>query len=161
MLHSRPILKGQSRFYLNYVECKSSKLNWQQTDNQGFIWTMWNVNALLSTKIFTTVLRFIWTMWNVNYVARLVVKGGKLGFIWTMWNVNMNIYLLLDAQELGFIWTMWNVNSKNAESLATVRLGFIWTMWNVNPLSLTSSNHLGTFYLNYVECKWEGGGNDE
>ena len=76
-----------TKFYLNYVGFKHNGLFFSHQTVGGFIWTMWDLNLLLTPERKKKVSFYL------NYVG--FKQAGKIGlalaqesFIWTMWDLN-------------------------------------------------------------------------
>ena len=98
------------KFYINYVICKSIKIN--------------NLNS----KNF---------MFYINYVICKFYWWGKRGitnesFILTTWYVNDKLIEYLTKSSYGFILTTWYVNYYTLESHCILIYCFILTTWYVN-----------------------------
>ena len=59
---------------------------------------------------------------------------------------------------MSFILTMWYVNTDDNVLASTGMVSFILTMWYVNAyISDECELYIGTFYINYVVCKYSKG----
>jgi len=74
-------------FYMNYVGCKVLAADILRRDEDGFIWTMWDVKCFAIFVWLKFNVSFIWTMWDVKAEIVDAEKGMVRGFIWTMWDV--------------------------------------------------------------------------
>ena len=123
-------------------------------NDDGLIWTMWDVNWVYVVMIAMMMISLIWTMWDVNIIP-LPLKDIVLNrLIWTMWDVNLSCGVSPVCASFRLIWTMWDVNRLQHHARLRIHARLIWTMWDVNwYMRWIEFFELYKFDLNYVGCE--------